>query len=95
MAVNFGSLTGEALAAPGSNVGGKTGPDVAGGEKTTGGAGAGVGRIVNVVKKWVMKVGGNERAKNSSGDISMKREVFDSDGGGTKGGGLEQLGEVR
>ena len=75
VAVDFGSLTGETGATPGSDVTRKMRPDITGGNEVASSTDARMSQIMDVMENQFTKRLRNEGAEVASGNVAVKRNV--------------------
>ena len=75
VAVDFGSLTGEAGVAPGSDVTGKMRPDITGGNEEASSTDARMSQIMDVMENQFTKRLRNEGVEVASGNVTVKRNI--------------------
>ena len=75
VAVNFGSLTGEAGATLGSDVTRKVRPDITGGNEAASSTNARMSQIMDVMENQFTKRLRNEGAEVASGNVAVKRNI--------------------
>ena len=95
VAVDFGSLTGETGATPGSDVTGKMRPDITGGNEAASSTDARMSQIMYVMENQFMKRLRNEGAEVASGNVTVKRIVIYLMLGMLEGARMEQLLSLR
>ena len=89
--VYFGRLTGKTGTAPGSDIPGKVGPDITGGDEAASSPDSRVCQVVNVVKDSTAKGVGNKGAERTGGNITMKRNTKNLVLGMVEGTRMEEL----
>ena len=95
VAVDFGSLTGETGATPGSDVTGKVWPDITRGNEAAGGTNTRMCQVVNVMKYLFTESERNEGPEVASGNVTVKRIVIYLMLGMLEGARMEQLLSLR
>ena len=95
VAVDFGSLTGETGATPGSDVTRKMRPDITGGNEAASSTDARMSQIMDVMENQFTKRLRNEGAEVAGGNVAMKRNVTYLMLGMLEGGRMEQLLSLR
>ena len=76
VAVNFGSLTGETGATPGSDVMRKVRPDITGGNEAASSTNARMSQIMDVMENQFTKRLRNEGAEMAGRNVTVKRNVI-------------------
>ena len=95
VAVDFGSLTGETGATPGSDVTRKMRPDITGGNEAASSMDARMSQIMDVMENQFTKRLRNEGAEVAGGNVTVKRNITTLMLGMLEGGGIEQLLSLR
>ena len=95
VAVDFGSLTGEAGVAPGRDVTGKMRPDITGGNEEASSTDARMSQIMDVMENQFTKRLRNEGAEIAGRNVTKKRNVIYLVLGMLEGGRMEQLLSLR
>jgi len=91
VALNFGFLAMETLAAPGGDIFGETWPNITCRHEPACGTCSRMGEVMHVVENREAKLLGNKWAEGTSGNVSMEGKVVDCVGGWVESGVVEEL----